>query len=198
MGSKRSPIERRCEKCKVHLLFCYCAGLEVLDLKTRVSIIMHKKEKWLPSNTAQLTQNSLTNFNLYHRGEIDSPLEVGFLEQQEYTPLYLYPTEDAVELTSDYLKQFSKPINLIVPDGTWRQAKKIHLREELLENILKVRITPPSPSQYKLRTQKYEFGLCTHEAISYAIGVIEGEKIKEILLQNLSVMVNANLKARRN
>jgi DTW domain-containing protein YfiP len=39
--------------------------------------------------------------------------------------LLFYPSEDAVELDKELVAQDQKPIQLIVPDGTWRQASKV-------------------------------------------------------------------------
>jgi DTW domain-containing protein YfiP len=40
--------------------------------------------------------------------------------------LLFYPRADAVELDRELVCQDPRPIQLIVPDGTWRQARKIH------------------------------------------------------------------------
>lgn len=158
---------------------------------------MHKKEVFLPSNTANLTKLSLKNFDLFTRGFQDSLLSEKFIHPKNYTPLYLYPSDDATELTSDFINKIKTPVNLIIPDGSWRQAAKLHKREPLLKNIQRVKINLQEKSQYKLRKQKYDYGLCTYEAIVHALSIIEKQTPKHDLLNNLKVMVDANLRARR-
>lgn len=190
---RRDGWDKRCPKCMVHHLNCFCNKIQRLDLATKVSILIFKKEVFLPSNTAHLTIKSLSNSQDYQRGHRGQTLSPEFIDSKNYQPLYLFPTDDAVELTSKYLSSFDKPINLIVPDGTWRQAKKVHRREPLLSGIPHVKITPNQKSIYPLRRQKFEFGLCTHEAISYALEFLEDGKIKTTMMNNLKIFIEAHL-----
>ncbi|MBT4791026.1 MAG: DTW domain-containing protein [Halobacteriovoraceae bacterium] len=194
--TRRDTRIKRCPKCLVHHLNCFCNDIETLSLKSKLSLIIYKKERFLPSNTAQLTLKSLTNSQYFFRGYQGKKLNPDFIDDTNYQPLLLFPTEDSVELTPELVKTFNKPINLIVPDGTWRQAKKVHRREELLINIPRVRITPQAKSIYPLRRQKFEFGLCTHEAIAYAMAIIESENVKNKLMNNLKIFIHAHLKNR--
>ena len=196
MSTRRGTREKRCPKCMVHFENCYCAKIEHLNINTKLSVILFKKEKFLPSNTAQLSINSLQNSEMFFRGFKDQVLQESFIDEKNYQPLYLFPSEDATELTATEIANFDKPINLIVPDGTWRQAKKIHLREPLLKDIPRVKLNIGTRSIYPLRRQKYEYGLCTHEAIAHAMGIIESEEIKNKLIKNLEIMIEAHLKNR--
>jgi len=177
----------------VHTVNCFCNKLTTIELKTKISLTIDKKEVWLPSNTAHLAIKSLTNSNQFVRGHKNIFLEESFLDQEIYHPLYLFPCENAVELTSELVNSFEKPINLIVPDGTWRQAKKVQRRERFLSSIQAVKITPKTKTIYPLRRQKYEFGLCTHEAIAFALEIIEGKEAKDVLMENLKIFIDAHL-----
>ena len=194
--TRRETRDKRCPKCKVHQDNCFCSKIISLELETRVSLLVFKKEIFLPSNTANLTLMSLMNSNQFERGHEGVQLSEEFVKEDQYQPLYLFPTDDAEELTADYLSNFNKPINLIVPDGTWRQAKKVHRREPLLKNVPRVKITPNKRSIYPLRRQKYEYGLCTHEAIAYALKTISGEEAFNQLMGNLKIFIAAHLKNR--
>ncbi len=192
---RRKP--NRCPRCLVHEDNCFCQTISKIATKNRLSVILYKKEKWLPSNTANLSLMSLENSNKFERGHKDEFMPKDFIANEEYQPLYLYPSDEAKELTPNFMQQFDKPVNLIVPDGTWRQAKKIHLREPLLEGIPHVKINPCSPSRYTLRRQKYEYGLCTFEAIAQAFDVLEGRECYEALDRNFSVFLEAHHKNRQ-
>ncbi len=52
-----------------------------------------------------------------------------------------YPTNDAVELDKALVMQERTPIQLVVPDGTWRQARKIHSRHPELKDLPRVKTT---------------------------------------------------------
>lgn len=140
---------------------------------------------------------SLSNSFKFERGHKHEYLTEDFIAEDQYQPLYLYPSEEAAELKAEYLESFDKPINLIVPDGTWRQAKKIHLREPLIEGIPHVKITPSQQSLYTLRRQKYEFGLCTFEAIAEAFKILEDEEIYRKLMDNFKIFLAAHHKNRQ-
>jgi DTW domain-containing protein YfiP len=163
-----------------------------IELKTKVSLILNKKERFLTSNTAFLTENSLSNSKIFIRGLEDTPLPDNHINPPGHQPLYLFPSDDAKVLTPELIESFDLPINLIVPDGTWRQAKKMHTREPLLRGIPRVKIEHSEKSIYPLRRQVFEYGLCTHEAIAFALGEIEGPETKKKLMEYLEIMINAH------
>lgn len=177
----------------VHADNCYCDIITHLDLATKVSFIMFKKERFLPSNTANLALNCLENSKVFYRGIEGSPLEKTFTEIDSYHPLFLYPSEDAEILSEELLKKIDKPINLIIPDGTWRQAKKVHTREPHLSEIQCVALPETKKSIYPLRRQKFDHGLCTFEAMSVALGLIEGLEVEKKLMSNFKLMIEAHL-----
>ena len=196
MSTRRGTRERRCPNCKVHQANCFCERISPIQLKTRVSVIVHKNESFLPSNTAHLVHKSLANAAEFERGHKDRYLQESFINPSNYQSLYLFPSEDATELTPELLAQYVKPINLIVPDGSWRQARKVHRREPLLEDVPRIKLTLNQKTEYQLRRQKHEFGLCTFEAIAHAIKVIEGGTIFDQLIQNFRIFHEAHLKNR--
>lgn len=100
----------------------------------------------------------------------DDPTEyAGFLDA-EREPLFLFPDEEAVELSDDFP---TGKYQLIVPDGTWRQAKKFKRRIPEFKNIKTVKIPAGLHSRYLLRRQGHEEGLSTFEAIARALGHID-------------------------
>ncbi len=136
------------------------------------------------------------SFQCQVRGERDQTLDFSFLNDEGFQFLYLFPSVDSQTLNQELIDGYQKPIQLIIPDGTWRQTAKFHKRELPLSSIPHVKIESNSKSVYKLRRQKFDYGLCTHEALSSALGIIEGKEVETQLLYNLELMVAANLKAR--
>ena len=158
---------------------------------------MHVKELALTSNTAKVCTEALDNAKIFIRG---SRAQTDF--SKIYSPstmhhqLYLYPTDQSIPLTRELVSSIEKPIELVVPDASWNQAKKFHQREEVFKTMTKVHLINQKESIYTLRTQKYKTGVCTLEAVAYALEMIEGSDIKEHLLDILKVMNIQNLKAR--
>ncbi len=188
MSPRRGNIDNRCPKCSINHELCYCDQISKRSSKTRVSVIFHIKERALTSNTGKIALQCLNNSKELIRGLKDQPIDEDFTVNESYTPLYLYPSDDAVDLDSDFLSSLDKPVNLIVPDATWRQTKRFHKRERALDGIQHVKIPFSKSSIYQLRKQKYEDGLCTIEAIACALEVIEDKEIANHLMNVLKVM----------
>lgn len=188
MVKRRATQHLRCPKCRINQRLCFCEHISPIKLDSKVTMIMHFAETHLPTNTAQLAQQCLTNSQLIIRGKENQPISDHF-SIDEYHPLFLYPDEEAVELTPELVMSINKPIQLIVPDGTWKQAKKIKRREPIFENIQSVKLPYLGGSIYTLRKQKYHEGLCTFEAIAKSLKIIENEETEKHLMTIFKVMV---------
>lgn len=151
---------------------------------------MHVQELSLPTNTARLAHQCLSNSQLILRGGHEHFAVEDEFKVADTHPLFLYPDQDAVDLTSEFLSTIKKPIQLIVPDGTWKQAKKFKRREKSFNSIQSVKIPYNGGSIYTMRKQKSPEGLCTFEAIAKALEIIENKKAEQHLMKILRIMVN--------
>lgn len=186
----------RCPGCEILRSQCFCALIPRLDLKTRVTILMHTSEEVLPSNTARLAAKSLINSEIRINGRIGDRLEAKGLVDPESQPLLLYPSQFAIELTPEFVSTLTRPVNLIVPDGKWRQTMRFVRRQPVLQGVPHVRVPITGPSRYHLRSQSNDENLCTLEAIARALGVLESPDAQAQLEQVLNVMVTRTLQLR--
>ncbi len=186
MAKRRSTNYKRCPECRINKRWCFCDSLIGLKNKTPLTVIMHKAETKLPSNTSTLALRMLQDARLLLRGVKDLPFY--FEPREGHQPLYLFPSEDAHPLTKEYVQKIERPIQLIVPDSTWRIAKKFHKREPSLGAIPRVKMTDNLEGIYTLRKSPVEGGVCTLEAIAKALEIIEGPHISRPLLDALRVM----------
>jgi DTW domain-containing protein YfiP len=168
----------------------------ISHIETSIHIIMHHRERFLTTNTARLAKLCLPKCEIYLRGMIQQPVPLEAILNSAKSPLLLYPSEKAEILTPEYLNKISGPITLIVPDGSWRQASKVAKRENLLEKVPHVKVFKGSESQYRLRREPKFSGLATFEAISLALGAIEGKEIQQKLDSIFHKMVERTLKSR--
>lgn len=197
MSKRRSTQGKRCERCRINKILCFCDQIKLHETKTRVSIIMHHREKHLTSNTAKLATLTLSNATIYMRGLPESPFSLEQLKlEPNVLPLYLFPDADAIELNNEFLEKYPGPYHLIVPDGTWNQAKKVRRREPGLSDIMCVKLTDNVKGEYKLRRGVREDGVCTFEAIAYALEVLENKTVSEDLLRQFRIMNNRVAKSR--
>jgi DTW domain-containing protein len=109
----------------------------------------------------------------------------------------LYPSKRAVELSPEYVATLGKPVTLIVPDGSWRQAAKVARREADLKDVAHVTLPNGKDSLYRLRREPKRGGLATFEAIARALGFLENKEV-EVRLEGLFLtMVERTLNSRR-
>lgn len=91
-----------------------------------------------------------------------------------------------------------KPVQLIVPDGNWRQAGKVHGRHHELRDVPHVKISAKNMNTHHLRKEHKSEGLSTLEAIALALTVIEGPAAGEPMMKLYKAKLNATLKGRPN
>ncbi|WP_029573637.1 tRNA-uridine aminocarboxypropyltransferase, partial [Pseudomonas syringae] len=126
----------RCERCLRPATHCLCALIPQLDSRTRVLILQHPDEVSHALNTARLAALGLVNAQLLV-GEVFDDLQQ-ILNPPGYQPRLLFPGE-AAQTPTPYA-QDSLPMLLVVPDGTWRKARKLLHLNPLLAEL--PRVTP--------------------------------------------------------
>ncbi len=126
---------------------------------------------------------------MHVRGEGKERLDLSEILDPVYQPLLLYPSDDAVELNADFVAGLKRPVLLIVPDGNWRQASKVHHRHQELAQVQRVCLKRKMPeektkaAQKKLRLESTADGMATLEAIAHALRWLEGEEVGASLQQ---------------
>ena len=176
---------------------CFCDLIPRIENNTPVTIITHYREKRLSSNTVHLAKEVLEKCELIERGLVGRKVSDDLKLDDSYTYLYLYPDEDSVELNREFVDTLEKPVHLIVPDGSWSQARKIKKREPLFTKMQSVKVPYLGPSKYQLRRQKLKEGLATFEAIARALGILEGKSVQDKMEKIFSTKVNRVLISRR-
>lgn len=117
-----------CPRCARPLSHCLCALVPRLSSRTRVLVLQHPAEASHALNTARLAALALDNGEL-RIGETFPELAAE-LAHDTYRSCLLFPGTQAMPLAE--LVQDGRPLRLIVPDGTWRKARRIlHLNPSL-------------------------------------------------------------------
>lgn len=163
----------RCTQCALPLALCICSLNEPLQARTALHVILPRTETRSTTNTARLLQ-------LWLPGQ--THIEVIGEHEQAPAPAtepitlpppacLLFPTTDAVSLDpspSRTSPQTAEPIaTLVVPDGTWSQARRLARRVMTRQSLSTCALTRPWPSCYTLRRRSR--GLCTFEAVAIAL-----------------------------
>lgn len=191
--SRRENAEFRCTRCRMHRTLCVCALIPRFDTRTRLVLFIHRVEDRKTTNTGRLAAECLSNSEVCVRGFEDQPTP-RFESTPDAQPLFLFPHDGAVPIAQ--FANSAKPITLIVPDGTWRQAAKVRNRVPGLSEVPCVSLEPDAPTAYRLRHESHENGLATLEAIARAFGVLEGLHVRVGLERVLRAMVERTLWSR--
>lgn len=182
-----------CPVCFMHLQRCICHAIPKLDLKTKLVLVVHHRELKRTTNTGRLATHALVNSEIYIRGEGREALDLSSLLSEDYESYVLYPSDDALDIESI---RPTKPVQLIVSDGNWRQAGKLHRRHPEISHLPRVRINEKNLAKNHLRREHFEDGFSTIEAIAIAMGSLEGTDIKESILELYKAKLNATLEGR--
>jgi DTW domain-containing protein len=189
-------IKDQCPICAASRALCLCDAVPRIELNTKICLVIHHRELTRSSNTGLLALRALVNSEIRIRGEGRETLDLKDLLTPQYRTFLFYPSDDAVELDKELVAQDRRPIQLIVPDGTWRQARKIHSRHHELKDVPRVKISTPNNSTFQLRAQSRPEGMATLQAIAHGLGVIEGDLVGAQLMKLYHAKIERTLIAR--
>lgn len=175
---------------------CLCDLIPRVETRTRVVVVLHQFEDQKPSNTGRLAARCLPNSAVVIRGGFEHATEVPVWEEHG-DPVLLFPHPDARPL-ADW-RDNPRPVTLIVPDGTWRQAQRVRRRIAGLGTVPCAVVARDAPSAYRLRRTPDPRRLSTMEAIAESLAILEGlngPSTRDALLQIFEVMVERSLRVR--
>ncbi|OBZ25890.1 DTW domain-containing protein [Pseudomonas protegens] len=181
----------RCERCLRPAGHCLCPLIPRLPSRTRVLLLQHPSEVNHALNTARLAALGLNNAELVV-GEVFEELPA-LLDQPGYRACLLFPADDARPLQA--YAETDAPLLLVVPDGTWRKARKLLHLNPLLAALPRVTLASAVESRYRLRKAPGPGALSTVEAIVQALQVLEAPASFEPLLRPFEALIEGQIAA---
>lgn len=182
----------RCERCLRPLDHCLCALIPRLPSRTRVLLLQHPSEAGHALNTARLASLGLVNAQL-QVGEVFGQLP-DWLASPDYRPVLLFPGEGAQVVTP--VKLDDRPLLLVVPDGTWRKARKLLYLNPALATLPRVSLAEDAaPSRYRVRKAPGEGALSTIEAVTRALNGLEAPANFDALLRPFEALIEGQIAA---
>ncbi len=179
----------------MHRSLCICALLPRITTRTRVVLVLHQLEARKTTNTGALAAKCLENSVVVYRGRAPASSAVDPLDDRlsmETDPLLLlYPHISATPLSA--WRGTTKPITLIVPDGTWPQAVRTCRRLRARAELPCVSLPAPAVAVDRLRDSARPDRLATLEAIALALGVLEGPAVRDALMRVYRIMAERTL-----
>ncbi|WP_095080212.1 tRNA-uridine aminocarboxypropyltransferase [Pseudomonas sp. Irchel s3h17] len=181
----------RCARCLRPQTHCLCPLIPSLDSRTRVLLLQHPCEVSHALNTARLAALGLNNAELIV-GEVFEDLPT-LLNPPGYQARLLFPADDAQPMQA--YAATDKPLLLVVPDGTWRKARKMLHLNPLLAALPRVTLADGGVSRYRLRKAPGPGALSTVEAIVQALQVLEAPTSFEPLLRPFEALIEGQIAA---
>ncbi len=180
----RSP----CRQCGF-TYHCICHCYWPLESQLQCVLVMHENEAARQSNTGKLVKAALphTQIEIWQRKQPPQAL-LDSWARGDVSPWLLFPSDDAIpadRLFADPARSVScenrlvscaetlaatnaprAPLQFVVLDATWQQARKILNKSPWLNRLPRVGLPSTAASQYTLRRNQPEGHLCTSEAVS--------------------------------
>src|SRR5690606_27722939 len=135
MLSNKSSRRASCDRCRRPMSHCLCAYIPAVPSSTRVLVLQHPDETKHPLNTGRLAVLGLQRGELWV-GERFPRLDdvIASVEQA----LLLFPSRDEDAPAPAPALRGKESTLLIVPDGTWRKARRVVSENPVLSTLPRV------------------------------------------------------------
>jgi len=192
MPEPKKPPRLRCEHCQRPVSHCLCTYISQIPNRTRVLVLQHPDEARHPLNTARLAVSGLANAQMLV-GERFPQLD-GIIASAGRA-LLLFPSKEECPLQMAATSDEAEPSLLIVPDGTWRKARKIISENPVLGTLPRFCLPPGEPSEYRIRKTREPGAVSTIEAIARSLSILEPAQSFERLLTPFKALIEQQVQA---
>ncbi|GAB3328715.1 tRNA-uridine aminocarboxypropyltransferase [Bordetella tumulicola] len=180
-----------------------------MEGRTRVLVLQHPDESGHALNTARLAVLGLRNAELHVERQFDAAL----WQVAGYRPCLLFPGQGAQvlippeaigtvdnprparETTGKADSQPAIPVLLVVPDGTWRQARQLLAMHPELAALPRVTLPAGVTTRYRVRYAGDAGALSTVEAIAAALNALEAPRSFDALLAPFEALIAGQIAA---
>jgi DTW domain-containing protein YfiP len=157
-----------CPRCFLPHHLCLCADIPQLRVSCELVVVRHWYESWRITNTGRLLALAIEGCQLVDHGHREYRIQPGEIPTPPGTCL-LYP------LQGDEAPRWSggRPQRIIVPDGSWAQARRMVRRVPGLWALPRLELPPgPEPAR-RIRRSPNAAARCTIEAVATALALWE-------------------------
>lgn len=196
-GQTPADLMGRCDRCWQRDEHCLCATIGApLPNSVEILLLRHAKETFRTSNTGRVASLMLANCSVMEigalyddRGAMEAEFE-RVLAQPGRTNYLLYPSTGR-----SLPKVPAETIRLVVPDGSWRQARRMIQRVPGISGLPRVSVLVEDA--LRLRRPPWEEQMSTIEAIASVLGELDGPEYAARLRAVHRTMVENSLRVRK-
>lgn len=184
-------LRPRCEACQRPTERCLCPLIPHLPHRCPVLVLQHTSESRHALNTARLAVLGLQQAQLWV-GESFSQLNA-YLAAFRH-PVLLFPGPEA-QTVEQWRAAQREPDLLIVPDGTWRKARKILYANPCLQELPRLQLNVAEASRYRVRKAPDAQSLASIEAIAQVLAELQPEQSYAALLRPFEQLIEEQIAA---
>ncbi|WP_028240994.1 tRNA-uridine aminocarboxypropyltransferase [Stutzerimonas azotifigens] len=181
-----------CERCRRPAGHCLCSSIPCLDSRTRVLVLQHPSEARHALNTGRLVALGLRHAELWVGERFDGLAER--LSEPGVSAALLFPGEGATVVEDASAWPAGQRL-LVVPDGTWRKARKLLYLNPVLETLPRLTLPAGLASRYRLRKAPGPEALATVEAVAQLLQRLDAPLDFRALLEPFETMIEGQIEA---
>lgn len=171
-----SAHRETCFVCMRPRVVCWCADVPKIEARTRLLVLQHPREEFMPIGTARMAALSVVGAELVVGTELTThPAVRRALDDPDRPAILLWPGPGARDLATE---PPVGPATLVVVDGTWPLAKKLVRLNPEIAALPRYGLTPSRPSEYRIRREPRAECVSTVEAVIEALSLLEGDAAK--------------------
>lgn len=167
------PSPTRCEACRFPPELCLCPLVPRVAAPCELVVVRHMSERERLTNTARWAALAVPGARILDHGLPGVPLDEALLTAPG--TWVLFPAAEPFPAGR------APPRRLVVPDGTWSQARRMLQRIPALRALPRLGLAGPPPG-LRLRRPHRDDGMSTIEAIAGAFATLGAPDAAEALL----------------
>ena len=164
-------MRAKCKRCNYPTSTCICNAISPVMIPIKVFVIQHVKESTNAKNTARLIKLCANDMEIVTTDNISEMETLASICNVQSTAL-LYPSDGSMALETHRENIASSLQNLLVIDGSWKQAYAVLQQFPWLASIPSFHFEHAPATQYRIRHTRISEGLSTLEATAYTLNVL--------------------------
>ena len=179
---------RRCERCELSPRWCVCAGIEAVECRLQVDVLMHHREQWRPTSTGRLI-NRVVPGSRGHVYQHDIPLRPAEIMRPGKTLWILHPLGEPIAVVPP-----PGELQVLLLDGSWGESAAMMKTVETWGR--RISLPMSGESRYWLRAQQGTGLFSTVEALIFLLGAVGLTEERRRLQLQFELHVYAGLRMR--
>lgn len=181
-----------CFVCMRPRVVCWCAAVPKIEASTKLLVLQHPREEFMPIGTARMAALSVVGAELVVGTDLSThPAVRRALDDPERRAILLWPGPTSKDLAVD---PPTGATTLIVVDGTWPLAKKLVRLNQEIAALPQYSLTPTRPSEYRIRREPRAECVSTIEAVIEALALLDGAPAKfDAMREPFRKMIDAQI-----